>query len=246
MRSPILDPPPTSGDQLTERDVLAILQLGGAERDGNAELAQQASHQVDRRRARALEVLTDPVQALDALLLGGFHRYLVQIRATCRLEQASDIGPISLVAPHVRPHVVRRQQSHPMALPREPHASLRVLLMALVSTWGAICAFDHAAQLRVLVQRPPERGYRLLATYLEDHGIQFIVSDYWTGYFVAFVTDERVRPLTDFDRIHEYHLAVRANLDRAVEVRRPPSSPCPGGREVAGFLLCPPNLQRPR
>jgi hypothetical protein len=130
-----------------------------------------------------------------------------------------------------------------LALERESRASLRVLLIAIVSMWGAVSAFNHAAQIRSFVQNQPERGYRQLAAYLEHQGIQFIVSDYWTGYFVAFITAERVRPLTNYDRIQEYVLAVHANLERAVEVRPLPAPPCAGGHEVAGFLLCPLNLQ---
>jgi hypothetical protein len=37
--------------------------------------------------------------------------------------------------------------------------------------------------------------------YLDVHKIQSIRTDYWTGYHVAFLTGERVRPLTEFARV---------------------------------------------
>ena len=102
--------------------------------------------------------------------------------------------------------------------------------------------------LHEYVNDSPRAAYRELADYLDSHDIRFIVTDYWTGYHVAFLTAERVKALTDFERIHEYTLAVRANLDRAMEVRRhtTPDQPCAGTLVGGLFCVCPPQTQTDR
>lgn len=104
--------------------------------------------------------------------------------------------------------------------------------------WLVVVALGHIALWRGFAAAPPEGSYRQLATYLESHGIEFIVTDYWTGYRVAFLTGERVRAETSFNRVHEHLLAVRANRKKAVEVRRRGAPPCEDGVEVGAFYVC--------
>jgi hypothetical protein len=127
-----------------------------------------------------------------------------------------------------------------LGLERERPVAARLLITGVAALWTSIAALNHLAVVRAFAESTPERGYRQLATYLESRDVRFIVADYWTGYYVAFVTDERIKPLTNFDRIHDYRLAVNANRDSAVEVRPKTAPPCVNAIEAAGFLICPP------
>jgi hypothetical protein len=52
--------------------------------------------------------------------------------------------------------------------------------------------------------------------------------------------------MTDYDRVLEYSLAVRANRDRAVEVRRIREERCAGAVEIADWYVCPSRPSDPR
>jgi hypothetical protein len=132
-----------------------------------------------------------------------------------------------------------------LALERDARSRARWLIMGIFVLWVGVCALAHVSVARELLKSPPG-AYRELARYLDSRGIRFIVSDYWIGYHVAFLTGERIKALTDFPRIHDYTLAVRANLDRAVEVRRDREERCAGAVVVARFYVCPASQTSPR
>jgi hypothetical protein len=135
-----------------------------------------------------------------------------------------------------------------LALEREARPVIRAIVTITMIAWGSVCAFAHARLLHEYVDDSPRAAYHELADYLDSHDIRFIVTDYWTGYHVAFLTAERVKALTDFERVHEYTLAVRANLDRAMEVRRNinPDQPCAGTLVGGLFCVCPPSTRTDR
>jgi hypothetical protein len=100
---------------------------------------------------------------------------------------------------------------------------------------------NTATLIRHFAQSPPERSYSQLAAYLERAQIRYIEADYWIGYYVAYVTDERIVPLTNFDRIHTYVLAVGANRDRTAVIGYRSAPPCTDGIPVADtFVVCAP------
>lgn len=132
-----------------------------------------------------------------------------------------------------------------LAIERESRASVRRVVVGGVAAWMAICAVAHVRVLRAHVAEPPRGAYRELARYLEQQGIQFIVTDYWTGYHVAFLTGERVKPLTNFERIREYTLAVSAHPEQAVEVRRLSDAPCGDAVVASAFYVCRPTRSAP-
>ena len=101
-----------------------------------------------------------------------------------------------------------------LGVEREPSRGVRALIAAVCLVWFSVCALGHVAVIRGFLASPPSSSYRQLAAYLEREGIRYIRTDYWTGYHVAFLTGERVRPLTDFDRIQEYSLAVTSTPRR--------------------------------
>ena len=87
--------------------------------------------------------------------------------------------------------------------------------------------------------RPPAEHQQLADFLLRNH-VRYISTDYWTGYTIAFLTLERVRPLTDFERVAEYTTTVRAQEHAAVEIRRIRQAPCLGGIEIADWRVCAP------
>ena len=73
------------------------------------ELPTKAAQRVDPGGARPHPARANPVQALQCLLLDGFHPHLHDVGAACRFEQRTGIGGIGLVAFHVGPDVGGRQ-----------------------------------------------------------------------------------------------------------------------------------------
>ena len=126
-----------------------------------------------------------------------------------------------------------------LALERERRPFVRAAVAAVLIGWAGVCAANHFVFWRGLMASPPPEEYRQLTEHLLARGIRFVVTDYWTGYHVAFLSGERVKPLTGFDRVAEYALEVTANRDRAVEVRRLGDGRCSGGVEIAEWYVCP-------
>jgi hypothetical protein len=89
-------------------------------RHDDPKLAQLPAQQVHASGAGAQQLLAHPMQLLQLLLLDRLQRHRAQLRAAGRFHQCGRIGRIGLVAPHVRSHVLRRQQPHLMALRTEP------------------------------------------------------------------------------------------------------------------------------
>jgi hypothetical protein len=127
-----------------------------------------------------------------------------------------------------------------LAMERERTPKVRAVFVCGIGLWTSICAFNHARLWTSIVMSPPSYDHQVLSTYLLQHRVRFIFTDYWTGYHVALLTDERIKPLTDMDRVLEYTLAVKANIGRAVEVRRRNRDRCPGAAIVAEWYVCPP------
>jgi len=125
-----------------------------------------------------------------------------------------------------------------LAMEREPARVVRTIVAGVCSVWLAVCLAGHARLVRIYASGLPARSYYTLVSYLEEHGIRYIVTDYWTGYQVAYLTDERVRALTGFDRVREHALAVTANMDQAVRVSRVHPSDCADPVDVDGFTIC--------
>jgi hypothetical protein len=124
-----------------------------------------------------------------------------------------------------------------LAFHRERMSAVTMAFAGVCAAWLVVIAAAHMTVAHGHLTSPPVGSYRLLASYLEQHDIRFIQSDYWTGYHVAFLTGERVRASTGFDRINDHRLAVQANPRQVVQVwRRDPH--CDGGVRVGPFFLC--------
>ena len=114
----------------------------------------------------------------------------------------------------------------------------RIAFIGVCMLWVAVCILGHVAWVQGFVHDPPAGRYRELARYLDRHHITRIRTDYWTGYHVAFLTEERVKAETEFRRVHDYVLAVRSAPADVVEVHRSRVDACGTAQEVAGFYLC--------
>jgi hypothetical protein len=116
---------------------------------------------------------------------------------------------------------------------------------AVVIGWATVCAIDHARLWHEWVVRPPVAEHRSLTEYLLANRIHHVRTDYWTGYEIAFLSGERIVPLTGFERVLEYGLAVEAHRDGAVEIRRVRDERCPGATTIADWYVCPPTPSVP-
>ncbi len=112
------------------------------------------------------------------------------------------------------------------------------LRAAFIGVTLACAVFNAAAHSRYALDYYSSPNPRVaLADHLVANGVRFATSDYWTAYYLTFLTDEQVIVASsDYVRIREYQQVV-AERDEAVRIGR---SPCQDGHEVEGFHVCPP------
>ena len=118
----------------------------------------------------------------------------------------------------------------------EANGRLRAALTAVVLLWGAINAAENT-RYAFEHYRSPLNPRSALTDYLVSNGIRYAKSDYWTAYYVTFLSDEKVIIASDYVRIQQYQDVVRLHDEEAFVITR---SPCEGGHEVSPFYVCPP------
>jgi hypothetical protein len=124
----------------------------------------------------------------------------------------------------------------------EPRQSVRRLLALALAVWTAMSAVGHARLIDEYVRHTPPAHARALADYLVENRIRLVRTDYWTGYRVAFLSEERV--VTDTDgvwRVLQYHRWVEERPRSTYYVGR---SPCagPGAEAVPRiYWVCAPS-----
>jgi hypothetical protein len=110
--------------------------------------------------------------------------------------------------------------------------------------WGAavagILALSVAAHARLIseyVTRPPISAKQELIRALEARGIRYAYSDFWTSYYVSFMTRERIIVAADeIPKVWTYNRLVDAHRDEAIRISR---RPCPGGDQLTpAFWRC--------
>jgi hypothetical protein len=123
----------------------------------------------------------------------------------------------------------------------EPRRAVRRFVLLALAGWAATSAVGHARLIDEYVRHTPPAHARTLADYLVEHRIRFVRTDYWTGYRVAFLSQERV--VTDTDgvwRVLQYHRWVAERPRSTSYVGR---SPCQdrGVEAVPGvYWICAP------
>lgn len=102
---------------------------------------------------------------------------------------------------------------------------------------AAVNAWPHLRLWQQQLTSPVLSNRALLGPALEQRGLLYIRSDYWTAYYVAFITEERVTVGADtLSRIDEYE---RILARHAPEVVRVSTTPCGAGPPIVpGYHVC--------
>jgi len=117
---------------------------------------------------------------------------------------------------------------------------------AIAAAWSACCAvifaISVAGHVRLIVEYstdPPFAMKQDLIRALDARGIRYAYADYWTSYYVSFMTRERIIVASDdIPRIREYQEIVASHGSEAIRISR---RPCEGGQQLTmAFWGCRP------
>ena len=117
---------------------------------------------------------------------------------------------------------------------------------AIAAAWSVCCAVifavSVAGHVRLIAEYstdPPFAMKQDLIRALDSRGIRYAYADYWTSYYVSFMTRERiVITATEIPRVKSYERLVDAHRDEAILISR---RPCPGGEQLTpAFWACRP------
>jgi len=86
---------------------------------------------------------------------------------------------------------------------------------------------------------PPSPAKMDLVRALEAHGVRYAYADYWTAYYVTFMTRERIIVAADaVVKVRAHNRIVDAHRAEAIRISR---SACPGGTPLTpAFWACGP------
>lgn len=118
-----------------------------------------------------------------------------------------------------------------------PSAWLSRAITAGLIGLAALNAWPHA-RLWVEQWRTPSVSNRaLLGPAMEARGLRYARSDYWTAYYVAFITRERVVVGSDtLSRVDVYERELARHADEVVRISTTPCGPTPA--IVPGYYVC--------
>jgi hypothetical protein len=143
---------------------------------------------------------------------------------TMRYELLSVIGAVGLAGWYLR---VERSA---------PVAAVWTLCCAAVF---AISATAHIHLLNEYLTHPPTPLKQDLVRALDARGIRYAYADFWTSYYVSFMTRERIIVASDEAvKVRTYNRLVDAHRDEAIRIAR---RPCAGGQQLtSAFWSCKP------
>ncbi len=155
-----------------------------AERDGEAELAQDTAQSIHITLPGAHPLAAQPVQGLDLLSFNGFKRHLANLGATGRLNERRGVRLVSLVSSYIGFHVAGRQQTHGVSQAGNPPRPVV----------RAATGFHHDLAGRKLNEEAEELGAREPLTLrntpvLTGHGEFEDIFAKSTATIVAFISD---------------------------------------------------------
>jgi hypothetical protein len=141
---------------------------------------------------------------------------------TMRYELLSVLGAVGLAARYLQ---LRRSRV------------LATLWLVSCAAILAIALAGHARLLAEYVNGPPVGLKQDLVRVLDARGVRYAYADYWTAYYVTFMTRERIIvSATEIPRIKSYDRLVGAHRDEAVLISR---RACPGGEPLtSAFWIC--------
>ena len=117
----------------------------------------------------------------------------------------------------------------------------------LLAGWAAGCTvifiLAGVAHLRLLAEyatQPPLALKQELVRALESRGVRYAYADYWTAYYVTFMTRERiVVTATEIPRVKLYSTIIEEHRSEAILISR---RPCADGEPLTtAFWACPTN-----
>jgi hypothetical protein len=119
----------------------------------------------------------------------------------------------------------------------------RAVLAVWVVCCSAIFAISIAGHARLLAEyatgRQPIPLKQDLIRELDARNIHYAYADYWTSYYVSFMTRERIIVASDeIVKVRTYNRLVDAHRDEAIRISR---RPCPNGQQLtSAFWSCKP------
>lgn len=119
----------------------------------------------------------------------------------------------------------------------EPNPWLRRAIGTAFVALAVLNAWPHLELWREQWSHPAAPNRAALGAALESRGITYVRSDYWTAYYVAFMTRERVTVVPDtLSRVELYERRLARHQDEVVRVS---TSPCGDTAAVVpGYYLC--------
>lgn len=126
----------------------------------------------------------------------------------------------------------------------EPARLVRRTLLTMLVLSAGVNAWAHATLWHEQVTRPHVTNRTALARELEARGLHVVRSDYWTAYYVSFMSQERVIVgTTEFPRIAEHERRVALHPGPVPTVSMTPCGSAPP--LVPGYWLCEPTPPSP-
>ena len=122
---------------------------------------------------------------------------------------------------------------------REESRAVRTLWLASCAVMFAVWVTAHVRLLEEYVTRPPVPLKAELIQALEARGVRYAYADYWTAYYVTFMTRERIIVASDsVVKVRPHNTEVDAHRAEAIRISR---RPCDGGEQLtSAFWSCPP------
>jgi hypothetical protein len=141
---------------------------------------------------------------------------------TMRYELLSLLGAAGLAAWYLR-----AERSRPVA-------AVWVLCCAAIFITSATA---HARLFTEYATHPPVALKQDLVRALDRRGIRYAYADYWTAYYVSFMTRERIIVAsTEVTKVRTYQTIVDAHAAEAIRISR---RPCEGGEQLtSAFWGC--------
>jgi hypothetical protein len=144
--------------------------------------------------------------------------------STMRYELLSPLGAAGLSAAFLR---------------RSPPRALVAAWTACASLVFALSITAHAQLVAEYLDHPPVPLKQDLIRALDARGIRYAYADYWTAYYVTFMTRERIIVAADaVVKVRAHNRLVDAHRAEAIRIAR---RPCPGGQPLTtAFWACGP------
>jgi hypothetical protein len=124
-------------------------------------------------------------------------------------------------------------------LQRDAPLAFRAVWVASCAALLALSLTAHARLLAEYATQPPVPAKQELISALEARGIRYAYADYWTSYYVTFMTRERILVAsTEIVKVRTHNNEVNAHRGEAIRISR---QRCDGGEQLtAAFWACRP------